>query len=75
MGTMFLGFLYSVTFGDDALHRTGMQVDYLLIGPGALYFLRCIIFMKNVLTQSVFSSLDYSASSDKTVGICGMNAT
>lgn len=46
---------YSVSLEDDALPRMGVQVAYLLNGPGALYFLRCIIFMKNVLTKSVFS--------------------
>lgn len=46
---------YSVRFEDDALPRTGVQVAYLLNDPGAVYFLRCIIFMKNVLTKSVFS--------------------
>lgn len=54
---MFLGFLCSITFGDDALHGVGVQVDYLLNGPGALYFLRCIIFRKRCITKSVFCIL------------------
>lgn len=45
----------------------GVRVDYLLNGPGALYFLRCVIFMENLLNKSVFSSLDSSASFNKTV--------
>lgn len=53
----------------------GVRVDYLLNGPGALSFLRCVIFMKILLNKSVFSSLDSSASFNKTVCICGVNAT
>lgn len=64
-GTMFLGFLCLITCRDDALHWMGVQVDYLSNGPGALYFLRCIILWKDVLTESSFLYLGYSSSSDK----------
>jgi len=77
MGTVFLGFLNLASFGNDALRRMGVDMEWtwVLNRPGALCFLRCIVYMKDVLTKSVFSSLDSSASSDQTVNICGMKAT
>lgn len=62
---MFLGFLYLVIFGDDDLHGVGVQVHYLSNGPGALYFLRSIIFRKRCIDHKCFLYLDYSLNSDK----------
>lgn len=62
---MFLRFLYLVTFGDDALHGIGVQGHYLSNGPGALYFLRSIIFRKRCSDHKCFLYLDYSLKSDK----------
>lgn len=56
---MFLGFLYLITFGDDALHGMDVQVDYLSNEPGAVYFLSYIIFRKRCIEQNCFSYLDY----------------
>lgn len=42
-GTVFVGFLCLVSFRGDALCRIGVQVDYLLNGPGAFIFFKILL--------------------------------